>query len=81
MWRAARDRASNRPWAGAVGCVSLAFAVSALFNSVLLDFMEAHFYVALMAWLLVRRVDRGTPRTRPADSAQNTRRQLAGVLS
>jgi O-antigen ligase len=58
MWRALRERGRQGPWAGAVGCVSLAFAVSALFNSVLLDFTEAHFYVAVLAWLLVRRVHR-----------------------
>jgi O-antigen ligase len=57
IWRALRERGSRGPWAGALGCVSLAFAVSALFNSVLLDFTEAHFYVAVLAWLLVRRVN------------------------
>ena len=54
---AVRDTARGRPWASAVGCVALAFAVAALFNSLLLDFVEAHFYVAVMAWLLVRRVE------------------------
>lgn len=58
MWRALRERGREGPWAGAVGCVSLAFALSALFNSVLRDFTEAHFYVAVLAWLLVRRVHR-----------------------
>jgi O-antigen ligase len=58
MWRAMRERGRLGPWAGAVGCVSLAFAISALFNSVLRDFTEAHFYSAVLAWLLVRRVYR-----------------------
>jgi O-antigen ligase len=57
VWRAIRDADTGKPWAGAVGCVALAFAVGALFNSLLLDFVEAHFYAALMAWLLVRRVE------------------------
>ena len=41
---------------GAVGSVALAFATGCLFNSLLLDFVEGHFYGALMAWLLVRRL-------------------------
>jgi O-antigen ligase len=57
VWRAVRDADTGKPWAGAVGCVALAFAVGSLFNSLLLDFVEAHFYAALMAWLLVRRVE------------------------
>lgn len=56
MWRAVRERRSDRPWAGAVGCLALAFAAGSLFNSVLLDFVEGHFYAAVLAWLLVRRV-------------------------
>lgn len=56
MWHALRERRAEHPWAGAVGCVALAFAISAVFNSVLLDFVEGHFYGALLAWLLVRRV-------------------------
>jgi len=57
VWRAIRDADTGKPWAGAVGCVALAFAVGSLFNSLLLDFVEAHFYAALLAWLLVRRVE------------------------
>lgn len=56
MWRAVRERRADRPWAGAVGCVALALAIASLFNSALLDFVEGHFYAALLAWLLVRRV-------------------------
>lgn len=56
MWRALRENRPSHPWAGAVGCVALAFAASSMFNSVLLDFVEGHFYGALLAWLLVRRV-------------------------
>lgn len=55
MVRAAREHRPDRPWAGAVGCVALAFALAALFNSVLMDYTEGHFYAALLAWLLVRR--------------------------
>ncbi len=58
MWRGLRENSAEHPWAGAAGCVALAFATSALFNSVLLDFMEAHLYAALMAWLMARRMER-----------------------
>lgn len=34
--------------------VTLAFAVAAVFNSLLLDFVEAHFHAALLAWLLAQ---------------------------
>jgi hypothetical protein len=40
-----------------LACVALAFAIAAAFNSLLFDFVEAHFYVALMSWLLVSRVE------------------------
>jgi O-antigen ligase len=53
--RAIRRRRKADPWAGAVGCLALAYAGSAAFNSVLLDFTEAHVYVALLAWMLARR--------------------------
>lgn len=46
----------RQPWAGAVGCVALAFAVGCLFNSLLLDYMPGHLYGCLLAWLMVRRV-------------------------
>jgi O-antigen ligase len=58
MWRGVREKRPEHPWVGAAGCLALAFAVSALFNSVLLDFMEAHLYAALMPWLMARRLDR-----------------------
>lgn len=35
-----------------LACVALAFAIGCLFNSMLMDFVEAHFYVAVLAWLL-----------------------------
>ena len=35
-----------------LGWVALAFAIGCLFNSMLMDFVEAHFYVAVLAWLL-----------------------------
>jgi len=56
MWVALQDRGKPPRWTGPVGCVALAFALGSLFNSVLLDFTEGHFYGALMAWLMVRRV-------------------------
>jgi O-antigen ligase len=56
LWRALREPDDRSPWAGAVGAVALAFATGCLFNSMLLDFVEGHFYGALLAWLLVRRL-------------------------
>ena len=50
--RRAGSGAASAPWAGALGCVVLAFAVGCLFNSLLLDFVEGHFYGAVLAWLL-----------------------------
>jgi O-antigen ligase len=79
IWRALRERGSRGPWAGAVGCVSLAFAVSALFNSVLLDFTEAHFYIAVLAWLLVRRVNQDAGVRVPEDS-RPARQEPEGIL-
>jgi O-antigen ligase len=35
-----------------LSCVALAFALGCVFNSMLMDFVEAHFYVAVLAWLL-----------------------------
>lgn len=52
LWLALRRGGPDRPWPGTVACASLAFAVGCLFNSLLLDFIEAHFYVAVMASLL-----------------------------
>jgi len=37
---------------GTLGGIALAFAVGCLFNSMLMDFVEAHLYIALLAWLL-----------------------------
>lgn len=54
MWR---QRRIARQWAGAITAVTAAYAISCLFNSALLDFVEGHFYGALLAWLLVRRVE------------------------
>jgi ADP-heptose:LPS heptosyltransferase/O-antigen ligase len=39
----------------ALAGVAIAFAAGCVFNSLLLDFMEAHQYVALLAWLLAER--------------------------
>ncbi len=43
---------SSRHTRATLACVALAFAVGCLFNSMLMDFVEAHFYVAVLAWLL-----------------------------
>jgi O-antigen ligase len=48
-------RPSAGPWAGTLGCVTVAFAVGCLFNSLLLDFVEGHLYGAVLAWLLAQR--------------------------
>ena len=55
-WLAApilRRRADGTSSAALVGLV-VAFAVGCLFNSLLLDFVEGHYYTALLAWLLAR---------------------------
>lgn len=44
---------SSRP-VTVLGAASGAFAIGCLFNSMLMDFTEGHFYVALMTWLLAR---------------------------
>jgi O-antigen ligase len=52
LWRRSpQERAGP---AGTLACVALAFAVGCAFNSLLLDFIEAHLYGALLAWLLAR---------------------------
>lgn len=53
-WLAApvvRRRADGTTSAALVGVVA-AFAVGCLFNSLLMDFVEGHYYTALLAWLL-----------------------------
>ena len=45
-----RDR--NGRMSPALSGVVLAFAVACLFNSLLMDFTEGHFYMAMLAWLL-----------------------------
>lgn len=58
LWRAARPgERPPSPWPGVLACITLAFALAAAFNSALQDFIEGHLYAALLAWLLVRRVD------------------------
>ena len=55
-WLAApmlRRRDDGTPSAALVGLV-VAFAVGCLFNSLLMDFVEGHYYTALLAWLLAR---------------------------
>lgn len=59
--RAARARA---PLGGLLTGAVLAFATGCLFNSLLLDFVEGHLYMALLAWLLAEH------RFAPADDAQ-----------
>lgn len=58
LWRGKRAARTGNPWTGAAACVAIAFAVGAVFNSMLLDFLEAHLYVTLLAWLLARRIER-----------------------
>jgi O-antigen ligase len=57
VFQALRGPRRGLPWTGAIACVAIAFAAGSVFNSLLLDFMEAHFYAALLAWLLVRRLE------------------------
>lgn len=59
---------ASAPTAGMLTGVVLAFATGCLFNSLLLDFVEGHFYMALLAWLLAEH------RFAPAEDAQ-----VAGV--
>ena len=59
MWRSWREDRPDNPWIGAAGCLALALAVGAAFNSLLFDYMEAHLYVAVMAWLYACRVEPG----------------------
>lgn len=49
-----RLRAAPGPWPPLLACVTLAFAIGSLFNSLLLDFAGGHFHAALLAWLLTR---------------------------
>lgn len=48
-----REAGSPSTRASLIG-VGLAFATGCLFNSMLMDFVEGHLYVALMAWLLAQ---------------------------
>lgn len=57
VWAGVRPGGAGKHWTGVLACVALAFAIAAAFNSLLFDFVEAHFYVALMSWLLVSRVE------------------------
>jgi heptosyltransferase-3 len=43
---------ASRPTSAMLGGMALAFAIGGLFNSLLMDFVEGHLYVALLAWLL-----------------------------
>ena len=43
---------ARAPVSGTLAGIALAFAVGCLFNSMLMDFVEAHLYIALLAWLL-----------------------------
>ncbi|HZN46848.1 MAG TPA: O-antigen ligase family protein, partial [Ramlibacter sp.] len=54
VWAAARAGRAANHGTGTLACVALAFAIAAMFNSLLMDFMEAHLYAALASWLLVR---------------------------
>lgn len=47
-------RSANGTAHASLAGISLAFAVGCLFNSLLMDFVEGHLYVALLAWLLAQ---------------------------
>lgn len=71
---------ANRPTSAMLGGVTLAFATGCLFNSLLMDFVEGHLYVALLAWLLAEDRDR-----RPAERSFDrilvvATRQIGDVL-
>jgi O-antigen ligase len=55
-----RVGASRRVRSALIG-IGLAFAFGCLFNSLLMDFVEGHFYVVLMTWLLARSVGEAAP--------------------
>lgn len=56
LWQSVRRRQEPAcPWQGTVGCLALAFALACAFNSALQDFMEAHLYAGVLAWLLACR--------------------------
>lgn len=64
MWLVAptlRRSSSRATQVTLVGTV-LAFASGCLFNSMLMDFEEGHFYVVLMTWLLARSAAETAPR-------------------
>jgi heptosyltransferase-3 len=56
----------SRPTSAVLAGIGLAFAVGCLFNSLLMDFVEGHLYVALLAWLLAEDRD-ARPRERKFD--------------
>lgn len=56
LWRAWRARAHASPWLGVSACIAVAFALGSVFNSLLLDWVEAHFYVSILAGMLAWRV-------------------------
>lgn len=49
LWQAARAQA---PYGAMLAGTTLAFAIGSLFNSFLMDFVEGHFHMAVLAWLL-----------------------------
>jgi ADP-heptose:LPS heptosyltransferase/O-antigen ligase len=53
---------ASRPTSAILAGMALAFALGCLFNSLLMDFVEGHLYVALLAWLLAESRD-----ARPAE--------------
>lgn len=71
---------ARRPVSGLLAGMGLAFAVGCLFNSLLMDFVEGHLYIALLAWVLAE------SRYAPADQGRIQRilviatRQIGDVL-
>lgn len=50
---------------GLLAGLVIAFAIGCLFNSLLMDFVEGHLYVTLLAWLLARQASFAAPGVRP----------------
>lgn len=60
-WLAVTFRAAarlERPQNAMLAGLCLAFAVACMFNSLLLDFVEGHFYMAVLVWLLANKEPR-----------------------
>jgi ADP-heptose:LPS heptosyltransferase len=77
-WRRARQ--VPPPLGGMMAGVVLAFAVGCLFNSLLLDFIEGHIYIALLAGLIAEARERARPPRPVASVLVVCTRQIGDVL-